>query len=232
MPYIYDHVTYTRWKAILLEIANFQATFLWNFTDIFIMAFSIYLTSYCNALYDHINKYIKEGKESGSWSNLRNRYCHLMALVEIVDSKISRFVLLAFFIDIFFICLQLFNTLKALNGVAHSVYYSFSFLFLILRAMLMSLLAAEVHAAARKPVIVLRNVQSSVYNVEIQRMLHQMTYRKLALSGFFFYITRNMILKVAAAIVTYELVLLQFGKGNGKRSSKLDDGVVENSKDF
>ncbi|XP_073961858.1 gustatory receptor for sugar taste 64f-like [Choristoneura fumiferana] len=221
MPAIYKHTPYSIWKAILLEIANFQATFLWNFIDVLIMCSSVYLISYCQDI-NRVIRYMKK-KNIGSWEKMRIHYCHLMTLVMVVDSKLSYFVLLSFFINLFFICLQLFNTLKALNGIAHSAYYSFSFLFLVLRAMTMSLLAANVHAAARKPIFALRSVTSSSYTVEVQRLQHQITYTKLALSGHFFYVTRDMILKVVATIVTYELVLLQFSRGHGKHSSKNDE---------
>nr|WCC57716.1 gustatory receptor 8 [Papilio dardanus] len=140
------------------------------------------------------------------WEDIRILYSHLVALVKEVDSKFCYLVLLSFFTNLFFISLQLFNTLIAL----HLTYYIYSFVFLMTRASVMCLLAANVHKAAQEPLFVVRYVPASEYTLEVQRFIRQIRYTTTALSGVYFYVTRSTLLKVVGTLLTYELVLLQF----------------------
>lgn len=51
-------------------------------------------------------------QESVTWEKIRAYYSQLVALVKEVDSKFCYLVLLSFFTNIFFICVQFFYTLK------------------------------------------------------------------------------------------------------------------------
>lgn len=122
---------------------------------------------------------------------------------------------------------------------AHAVYFWFSLFFLILRALAVSLYAAEIYDESKKPIDVLRSVPHDSWCVEVQRFSEEVVNGKVALSGRqFFFITRQLILsvwiqtnqrhfihenmkfkcffefiwvfQVAGTIVTYELVLYQF----------------------
>nr|WCC57773.1 gustatory receptor 8 [Papilio glaucus] len=204
MPFILNMSFYSLWKAVPFMIANLQATFLWNVTDVMIMCISIYLTSYLQDL----NKIIYENQISKSvpWEDIRMHYSQLVALVKEVDSRFCHLVLLSFFTNLFFISLQLFNALNAL----HLIYYIYSFVFLMARASVMCLLAANVHKAAQEPLFVVRYVPASEYTLVIQRFIRQIRYTTTALSGVYFYVTRSTLLKAVGTLLTYELVLLQF----------------------
>nr|WCC57872.1 gustatory receptor 8 [Papilio memnon] len=204
MPFIFNTTSYSLWKAVPFVIANLQATFLWNVTDVMIMCISLYLTSYLQDL----NKVIYDNETSKSvpWEELRKLYSHLVALVKEIDSRFCYLVLLSFFTNLFFISLQLFNILIAL----HLTYYIYSFVFLMTRASVMCLLAANVHKAAQEPLFVVGYVPASEYTLEVQRFIRQIRYTTTALSGVYFYVTRSTLLKVVGTLLTYELVLLQF----------------------
>ncbi|XP_045542500.1 gustatory receptor 5a for trehalose-like [Papilio machaon] len=204
MPFIFNITNYSLWKAVPFVVVNVQATFLWNITDVMIMCISIYLTAYLQDL----NKIIYDNEKSKSvrWEEIRLLYSHLVSLVKEVDSRFCYLVLLSFFINLFFISLQLFNSLTVL----HLTYYIYSFTFLMTRASVMCLLAANVYRAAQEPLFVIEHVPASEYTLEIQRFIRQIRYTTTALSGVYFYVTRSTLLKVVGTLLTYELVLLQF----------------------
>ncbi|XP_068629138.1 gustatory receptor for sugar taste 64e-like [Battus philenor] len=204
VPVIFNITSYSLWKAIPFFIANIQATFIWNITDVITMCISLYLTSYFDDLNNTINH--REKYESITWSKLRMSYSQLVTNVKEVDSKFCHLVLLSFFTNLFFISLQLFNTLNAI----YMTYYIYSFMFLTARACIMCLLAANVHKSAQEPLFVIRYVPSSEYTLDIQRFVRQILFTTTALSGVYFYVTRSTLLKVFGTVLTYELVLLQF----------------------
>ncbi|VVC89296.1 unnamed protein product, partial [Leptidea sinapis] len=79
------------------------------------------------------------------------------------------------------------NVLSNKYDKIHSVYYVFSFCFLLLRCLLTSLLAVRVNTEAKKPHQALLNVQ---------RFQRQIQYLPVAISGVFFKVTKAMILQV------------------------------------
>ncbi|CAH1643210.1 unnamed protein product [Spodoptera littoralis] len=106
-------------------------------------------------------------KDSIPWSILRVHYSNLVKLVKEIDDNISSLILLSFFTDLFYICLQLFNSLQALSSPFYLLYYLYSFVFLVLRALMLSLFASNVHCAALEPVYSVYDVPSSVYDNEM-----------------------------------------------------------------
>jgi gustatory receptor len=76
------------------------------------------------------------------------------------------------------------------------------------------LIANTIHSSSRRPFEVFRTIPSEGWNEEIQRLFNQIKTETYALSGLnLYFVTKNMLLVMAGALVTYELVLLQF---NGK----------------
>ncbi|KAF9409442.1 hypothetical protein HW555_011185 [Spodoptera exigua] len=139
----------------------------------------------------------KKDKDAIPWSILRLHYSNLVKLVKEIDDNISSLILLSFFTDLFYICLQLFNSLhrnhvsfkycdetqtnQALSSPFYLLYYLYSFVFIVLRALMLSLFASNVHCAALEPVYSVYDVPSTVYDNEVM-----------------------------GTIITYEIVLLQY----------------------
>ncbi|XP_068902815.1 gustatory receptor 5a for trehalose-like [Tenebrio molitor] len=145
------------------------------------------------------------------WKNLREDYNRLCRLCRRVDEVISYIVLLTFASDLFFILVQLFNSLKQMRNDLERLYFYWSFGLLILRTVCLCLFGAKVNDESTKPILILNSVPSNVYNLEIQRFIQQIGTSEVAITGKnFFSITRGLILSIAGAIVTYELVLIQF----------------------
>lgn len=80
------------------------------------------------------------------------------------------------------------------------------------------LFAASIHDESKRPVKVLRMVPKKMWCTEVERFIEEVVNGTLALSGMrFFHLTRKLILSVAGTILTYEIVLVQFGQ-NGAQS--------------
>ncbi|KAJ8735026.1 hypothetical protein PYW08_014276 [Mythimna loreyi] len=111
------------------------------------------------------------------------------------------------------LCMWMLSEKRALNGVEHSIYFTYSFSFLLLRTLLVLLLAARIHSNSIAPLYVLYAIPSARFHTEVERFIAQINNLKVAMSGLdFFYVTRTMILTLLGTIVTYELVLLQFNR--------------------
>ncbi|KAK1137714.1 hypothetical protein K0M31_002209 [Melipona bicolor] len=146
------------------------------------------------------------------WRELREDYAILSCIVKKVDEHISSIILLSFANNLYFICLQLLNGLSIPDeNIMSAVYFFGSFGFLIFRTCAVTLLTARIHDQSKEALPYLYNCSTSSYGIEAQRLQYQLATDDVALTGLrFFSITRNFMLAVAGAIITYEVVLLQF----------------------
>ncbi|XP_060810408.1 gustatory receptor 5a for trehalose [Amyelois transitella] len=227
-PWVFNFIPYSPVLGGFTQFLHFQSTFIWNFSDLFVICMSYYLTSRLQhineKLLDAQGKYLPES----FWKSTREDYCRATQLVRRVDDVISGIIFISFANNLFFICLQLFNTLEdgikgtgecssrtkrttLLRGYEAASYFLFSLVYLISRSIAVSLIASQVNTASTVPAPVLYDVPSPVYCVEVQRFLDQVNGDTVALSGLqFFSVTRGLLLTVAGTIVTYELVMFQF----------------------
>jgi gustatory receptor len=111
---------------------------------------------------------------------------------------------------------------------AQGFYFWFSLIYLIIRTLAVSLYSAEINDESKRPIEALRVVPRASWCLEvrffysnlsisqailfqIKRFTEEVNYDVVALSGKkFFFLTRRLVLSVAATIITYELVLIQF----------------------
>ncbi|KAF9409443.1 hypothetical protein HW555_011186, partial [Spodoptera exigua] len=215
--WLFLYLPYNDFIGFLSHFFNIQCTFNWNFSDVFVICMSMYLT----ARLEQVNQRIIAAKDKDY-----NRSVHL---VRQVDKIIGGVVFISFASNLFFVCSQLLHTLaggiraapkcrpdlntdrRFFGGYEHAVYFAFSFLFLVVRSLTVSLTASKVHAASIEPAHALYDVSSANYCVEVERFLDQIHGDTVALSGLqFFHVKRGLILTIAGTIVTYELVLMQF----------------------
>ncbi|KAI5639382.1 trehalose receptor domain-containing protein [Phthorimaea operculella] len=232
-PWVFNFLPYYPFLGMVTQFLHFQGTFIWNFSDLFVITMSYYLTSRMKQVNRRLlaaqGKYLPEV----FWKSSREDYGRVTQLVRRVDDVISGVTFISFANNLFFICLQLFNSLdhgikgsddcihvktkgntaksSILGGYEAAVYFLFSLVFLITRSVAVSLIASQVHSASSVPAPVLYDVPSPVYCIEVQRYLDQVNGEKVALTGLqFFTVTRGLLLTVAGTIVTYELVMVQF----------------------
>ncbi|XP_048482087.1 gustatory receptor for sugar taste 64f [Plutella xylostella] len=228
IPWIYNYIPYSPWKAVVTEMFNIHSTFMWSFNDALVMVCSIYLTHHFlnhNRLLENVM-----GQETFHLKEFRIQYKNMMNLVNIINKEIGVVIVISFFCNLYWICMQLFNSLNKSDNsdndfpsvecqqrsiankssLEHNMYFAFSFTFLFVKALLVSFLGARIHSNSLVPLSMLFEVSSSNYDIEVQRFIDQVKHSHVAISGLdFFHVTRQMILTLVATIVTYELVLLQ-----------------------
>ncbi|KAK4879373.1 hypothetical protein RN001_007519 [Aquatica leii] len=211
-PHIFPYTKYAHWKGVILQIMNILLTFSWTFNDLFIMLISTGLA----VRFQEITVRLRTLKSLKSttietWREIREDYNRLSQLTKTVDNALSYIILASFTNNLFFILAQLFNSLRPMKDTLEKVYFFFSFGFMIIRTVSVSIYGAWIYDESKEPTTILNSILSDTYNVEIKRFINQIKFDTVALSGkHFFYIRRGLILSMAGAIVTYELVLIQF----------------------
>ncbi|XP_045761220.1 gustatory receptor for sugar taste 64a-like isoform X2 [Maniola jurtina] len=219
---------YTLWLAIPIFILSKSATILWNFQDLIIIVISMGLTSRyrrLNSFVEHVVRYEKRDENTNKlgtefyyqlnvWRSIREAFAQQSALVRQVDEELGVLFLLSNLNNLYFICLQLYQGIRKVDGVLiNRIYYFYSLGWLLLRACTVVLAAADVNLYSKRALPFLFSCPSSAYNIEIHRLKNQLTHDNIALSAMgFFYLDRQKLLQVAAAIVKYELILIQYDK--------------------
>ncbi|XP_043276376.1 gustatory receptor for sugar taste 64e-like isoform X2 [Venturia canescens] len=210
-PHVFNKTVYTLWKGIAVQSSNLLSTFSWNFMDLFLILISTALVDQFRQLNNRLYSIREKAMPEWWWAEARTDYNRLASLTRQVDTYISGIVVLSFGTNLWFICIQLLNSFNPFPSIMTTIYFCFSFGFLLTRASTISLCAAAVHDESLLPAPILYSVSASSYSNEVVRFLMQVTTDNIGLTGMkFFSITRSLVLTIAGTIVTYELVLVQF----------------------
>ncbi|KAL6444636.1 hypothetical protein ACFW04_002022 [Cataglyphis niger] len=210
--FILETLSYNFALGIYIFIVSKLATFTWNFTDVFIMLIATGLAERYKILNKQVTISASEHRTI-DWGGIREDYAALSCMVKKVDNFIAPIILLSFANNLYFICLQLLNGLSQPigNTIISDIYFFGSFLFLIGRTVVVTLLTARINDQSKVALPILYTCSTSIYNTETERLIYQLSTDDISLTGMrFFSITRNFMLAVTGAIVTYEVVLLQF----------------------
>ncbi|THK33052.1 gustatory receptor for sugar taste 64e [Diachasma alloeum] len=216
--FTYTTVKFSTALGIFYFIISKIATFTWNFTDLFVILVSTGLAE----RYKHLNQVVLTGGKSDcsnlDWRQLREQYAALSSLVKHADNVVSPIILLSFTNNLYFICLQLLNGLSPKGtSIIMTLYFFASFAFLIGRTVSVTLLTARINDQSKLALPAIYSCPASCFTNETQRLQLQLTSDEVVMTGLkFFSITRNFMLAVAGAILTYEVVLLQFNVAMAK----------------
>ncbi|KAH8396274.1 hypothetical protein KR222_007231, partial [Zaprionus bogoriensis] len=190
---------YSNWLGWLGKIQNALLTFIWSYTDIFLMIVGIGLSELFARLTRQLRRRVQQPMPEAFWTYVRTRYRAIVELVQEVDDAVSGLMLISF------------GSNLTMPSTAHAVYFYFSLLFLIGRSLAVLLFVSSVNDRSREPLQLLRHVPHAAYTEEVARFAGELAADTVALSGLrFFSISRKLFLAVAGSIVTYELVLIQF----------------------
>ncbi|XP_044750456.1 uncharacterized protein LOC123310843 [Coccinella septempunctata] len=211
-PQVFRLVTFSYWSAFLVKLANIISTVTWNYTDSFIILISCGLAVRFKQIAEAIQKKNFQDTDDKYWRETREDFNRLYQLCTVVDKHISLLVTVSFTNNIFFICIQLYNSLKDRKGFIEKAYYFYSFAFLLLRTASITLYGAWVNDESRKPIDRLHSVPHKQYNIEVSRFIDQISSIPIGITGSkLFIVTRGFLLKIIGTIITMELMLLQFG---------------------
>ncbi|XP_072936154.1 gustatory receptor for sugar taste 64a-like [Epargyreus clarus] len=216
---------YNIWVAMLIFLMSKVSTVLWNFQDLIVILISMGLASRYHRLNLLVSRVVmlerraKKYKNSAklstgvyTWRMIRRAYVKQAELVRKVDNKLGLLIILSTLNNFYFICLQLFLGLRLSGGpIISSVYYFTSLAWLLFRACSVVLAAADVNLHSQRALITVCGCPSARYNVEIKRLEYQLIHDNVFLTGLgLFHLDRNKLLEIAASILKYELILLQF----------------------
>ncbi|KAJ8735041.1 hypothetical protein PYW08_014291 [Mythimna loreyi] len=146
-----------------------------------------------------------------TWRKIREAYVKQAMLVRKIDVALGGIIILSFSCNFYFICLQMFLgiTQGFSTDIITGIYYVISLAWLCIRVASVVLAAAEVNTQSKIAVKYLYTYDTHCYNVE--RLQDQLTKDYIALSGMgFFYLNKTILLQMLGAIITYELVLIEF----------------------
>ncbi|KAJ8977419.1 hypothetical protein NQ317_009672 [Molorchus minor] len=150
-----------------------EATLLWVFNDLFIILMSTALAlrfkQITSRLAENQNKF--HMKNQCFWEEIREDYDRLSILCRELDNHISYIVLLSFTLNIFILLVQLYHSLETVTGFVGKLYFVYSFVYLIIKVVSVSLYAAWINDESLAPASILNSVPSSVYNIEVKYLL-------------------------------------------------------------
>ncbi|KAG8243863.1 sweet taste receptor activity protein [Homalodisca vitripennis] len=211
--FLFDGHSYSTWKGFATIWVSLSGTFIWNFIDLFIMLVSSALAAQFHILTSALRLVRGKVLPQSQWREYREMYASLTHLVKLVDHHINKIIVLSVANNVYFICAQLIAEIdsgKKGNQYKSQAFYMYSVLFLVGRTSAVVIQAAAIHDQSRLVAPELFLCPSESYCTEVQRFLQEVTSDYVALTGFnMFSITRNFLLGIAGAILTYEIVLIQ-----------------------
>ncbi|XP_066149864.1 gustatory receptor for sugar taste 64a-like [Euwallacea fornicatus] len=220
-PEVFHYVPYSIWTGLFFKLLVLQKTFLWSQIDVFIVAISICMQYKLRQVSMRL-KHLSRTRECNEliWRFIRQDYVKLTHLCSIINQKLSCFILISFFNNCYHVLSQLFNSLRpSINDMVHKAYFWLSFLLLILRIASVCLFGGAIYEEKEEIIRTLLTDPSISYNVEVERFIEHSVTSEMALTGLnFFRITRGLLLKITSAILTYELVLIQFDQQEFQRN--------------
>ncbi|XP_055605237.1 gustatory receptor for sugar taste 64b-like [Uranotaenia lowii] len=206
---VFAYMNYHIMMVLVIEFAHKVYLFMWTFMDLFITLVSLSLSIRFEQLYFRIAPHKGKLLPDAYWVEIRHHYIKISKLVEFMDRELSPMVIVTCGSDIYFIAYQLYMSVQMDASVFSTVYFRFSLLFLILRALLMLVTSSHVYVASRKPLEILRSVPMCSWNNNVRRFTNEILNIDSALSGHkFFFLKRGLILAMTGTLITYELVMM------------------------
>ncbi|XP_063934098.1 gustatory receptor for sugar taste 64f-like [Zophobas morio] len=157
------------------------------------------------------------------WKSLRTEHFYLCKLCASINDKLGNLILLSYATNLYLIIIDWFGAARIERSFLKKAHYSMSIIIDTSKLIAVSWYAASVHEENNNVFKCLLSIPSFLYNLEIERFTNQAIFMKCVISGKkLFTITRGTIFKIAGALVTYELVVLQF---NTKLIPNYDDEI-------
>ncbi|KAF2367398.1 Gustatory receptor [Trinorchestia longiramus] len=192
---------YSRFLGLLLLVINKYATFIWNFVDVFIGAIAYILTRHFKAFNRKLQKCIQSRDRTNAmwWRGMREQHFAMQGLVEATDAVTGPLLLQSYMCNLYFMLMQLYNTLKPKEQVflIRSIYLAWSLLHLLCRLLFVSFTCAALHIQTLEPTTLLLSLPTESVNIEVDRFMQQIQVRQVGLTGWgFFFVNKNFILAV------------------------------------
>ncbi|XP_043276373.1 gustatory receptor for sugar taste 64e-like isoform X2 [Venturia canescens] len=112
-PFLLTIVNYNMATGISIIAVNTVAGFGWNFMDLFVILVAAGLVERYKTLNKKVTREVSTCPNNIDWNELRESYATLSKLVKNIDDHISCIILLSFFNNVYFTCLQLLTALSS-----------------------------------------------------------------------------------------------------------------------
>uniref|UniRef100_A0A182PZ31 Gustatory receptor n=1 Tax=Anopheles epiroticus TaxID=199890 RepID=A0A182PZ31_9DIPT len=211
---VFQSVPYHHLIMLYLLYMTVSLTFVWTFTDLFLMLIATGIACRLGQLNKRIDSNLQTCSEA-FWHEMRTHFVGLMELVERTNRFVGPLVIVSCANDMYFLCLQTLNTLEDKPFDINEWYFRYSFSFLILRTTVKLWFVADVREQSLRTHQLVQRVRSEHFTDELEILRICSGGCSVALSGMgFFSITRRIFLTMAGSILTYELVLMRFHRSS------------------
>ncbi|XP_035707271.1 gustatory receptor for sugar taste 64e-like [Folsomia candida] len=228
-PFWAKLLSYDTFFALILMFVNTLAAYSWTFGDLFIVLCSRALYYKFKILVDQTNlkllgrveddgqdgvcfRSTRRNKSVLQWSQVRKDHLTLCKLLDEFESFLSPLIFLSYSTNIFFICLEIHQGLTPQNNSSlfSSAYSFISFVYLLLRVLVVSIMAAKVNEYVHQITICTQKCATNEYCSELERLEMMLAASPIGLQGLgCFVVTRAFLLMVVSVVFTVEIVLLQ-----------------------
>ncbi|EAA02857.3 AGAP012713-PA [Anopheles gambiae str. PEST] len=223
---VYQSVPYHHLLTMYLLYTTISLTFIWTFTDLFIMLVATGIACRFGQLNKRIDSNLQNGSEA-FWGEMRTHFVGLIELVERTNRIVGPLLIASCANDMYFLCLQTLNALEDKPYDINDWYFRYSFTFLILRTSVKLWFAADVDENSVRTHKLVQKIRSEHYNDELE-ILRICSSGGVSISGMgFFTITRRIFLTMAGSILTYELVLMRFHRSSKGVGEDLPCGYID-----
>ncbi|KAG5891345.1 hypothetical protein JTB14_034411 [Gonioctena quinquepunctata] len=111
-PQLFNFVPVNIVTGIYCSMMTIHASLIWAFNDLFIIIMSIALAVRFRQLTRRMVEHFREAKSEQFWVKVREDYDRLSILCKELDDRISYIVLLSYTLNIFFLLVQLYSSLR------------------------------------------------------------------------------------------------------------------------
>jgi len=183
--------------GLFAQIVNVFCTFAWNFIDVYLIVMSVLLTEKFACINRKMASSSNRMRSALFWEEQWTAYKLAVGLVERTNELNGGTILISFFSNLYFICVQLLGCFKSEQSLLDGLYLWFSLSFLIGRTLAVCWFASQIHDESQKPLPILRSIHSDYFDITMKRFTEQLSSGKVALAGMkFFNLTRSLILSV------------------------------------
>lgn len=112
MSQIFQIFDYSLIVAICVKIINLSCTFIWTYMDVFVILVSLGISSKFKQLNNFLFRNKGTQQSESYWIEQRTNYQNICTLCENVDDAVGVITLISFSNNLYFICIQLLNSLK------------------------------------------------------------------------------------------------------------------------
>nr|XP_015835637.1 PREDICTED: gustatory receptor for sugar taste 64e-like [Tribolium castaneum] len=132
-------------------------------------------------------------------------------MVRHFDKEVSYLILASVGFNGFWVLLFFYKSYTAKFSSSANLYFAYPFGYIILRFLLLFHCGALLNEESKKPAIIIHFSEIPVLNTEITRLLTQIEFDNVFLSGGkIFRMKSGILLSVVGATVTYELTIVQY----------------------